>query len=44
MAAIGWQIHSTRAIMSAGGSLAKKHGIRVIKEKVADSHTYRIEK
>jgi Protein of unknown function (DUF3489) len=38
----GWQIHTTRAIMSAGGSLTKKHGITVISEKVGDSRTYRI--
>jgi hypothetical protein len=44
MAAFGWQVHSTRSIMSAGGSLAKKHGITVISEKVGDSRTYRIAK
>jgi hypothetical protein len=44
MAEFGWQVHSTRAIMSAGGSLAKKHGITVISEKVGDSRTYRIAK
>jgi Protein of unknown function (DUF3489) len=44
MAEFGWQVHTTRAIMSAGGSLAKKHGIRVISEKVDDSRTYRIAK
>ena len=42
MAKFGWQIHTTRAIMSAGGSLTKKHGITVISEKVGDSRTYRI--
>ena len=42
MAEFGWQVHTTRAIMSAGGSLAKKHGITVISEKVGDSRTYRI--
>jgi hypothetical protein len=40
----GWQSHTTRALMSAGGSLAKKHGITVISEKVGDSRTYRIAK
>jgi hypothetical protein len=40
----GWQVHSMRAIMSAGGSLAKKHGITVISDKVGDSRTYRIAK
>jgi hypothetical protein len=44
MAEFGWQVHSTRAIMSAGGSLAKKHGITVISDKVGDSRTYRIAK
>ena len=38
----GWQKHTTRALMSAGGSLTKKHGINVISEKVGDSRTYRI--
>ena len=42
MAKFGWQIHTTRAIVSAGGSLTKKHGITVISEKVGDSRTYRI--
>jgi hypothetical protein len=40
----GWQAHTTRALMSAGGSLAKKHGITVISEKVGDARTYRIAK
>jgi hypothetical protein len=44
MAEFDWQVHSTRAIMSAGGSLAKKHGVTVISEKVGDSRTYRIAK
>jgi hypothetical protein len=38
----GWQAHTTRALMSAGGLPAKKHGITVISEKVGDSRTYRI--
>jgi Protein of unknown function (DUF3489) len=42
MTEFGWQVHTTRAIMSAGGSLAKKHGITVISEKVGDSRTYRL--
>ena len=41
-AEFGWQVHTTRAIMSAGGALAKKHGITVISEKVGNSRTYRI--
>ena len=42
MARFGWQVHTTRALMSAGGSLTKKHGITVISEKVGDARTYRI--
>jgi len=42
MAKFDWQAHTTRALMSAGGSLTKKHGITVISEKVGDSRTYRI--
>ena len=38
----GWQAHTTRALISAGGSLTKKHGITVISEKVGDARTYRI--
>jgi hypothetical protein len=34
--------HTTRALMSAGRSLTKKHGITVISEKVGDARTYRI--
>jgi hypothetical protein len=40
----GWQAHTTRALMSAGGSLTKKHGITVISEKVGDTRTFRIAK
>jgi len=42
MARFGWQVHTTRALMSAGGSLTKKHGITVISESVGDARTYRI--
>jgi hypothetical protein len=42
MSGFGWQVHTTRALMSAGGALAKKHGITVISEKVGNSRTYRI--
>ena len=38
----GWQAHTTRAMMSAGGTLTKKHGITVISEKVGEFRTYRI--
>ena len=42
MATFGWQIHTTRALMSAGGSLTRKHGLTVISEKAGDARTYRI--
>jgi hypothetical protein len=42
MARFGWQVHTTRALMSAGGSLTKKHGITVISERVGDARAYRI--
>jgi uncharacterized protein DUF3489 len=38
----GWQHHTTRAMMSAGGSLTKKHGITVASEKVGDERRYSI--
>ena len=40
MSEMGWQQHTTRALMSAGGALAKKHGLVVISEKVGDKRTY----
>ncbi len=33
MAEMGWQSHTTRALMSAGGSLMKKHGLTVVSTK-----------
>jgi hypothetical protein len=42
MTAMGWQQHTTRALMSAGGALAKKHGLVVTSEKVGDQRTYSI--
>jgi hypothetical protein len=33
MTAMGWQKHTTRALMSAGGSLRKKHGLTVVSAK-----------
>jgi hypothetical protein len=33
MKQMGWQQHTTRALMSAGGSLAKKHGLTVVSTK-----------
>ena len=42
MAKMGWLKHTTRAMLSAGGSLTKKHGLVVISEKVGDKRTYSI--
>ena len=33
MTEMGWQAHTTRALLSAGGSLAKKHGLVVVSTK-----------
>ena len=38
--AVGWLQHTTRAMLSAGGSLTKKHGLVVIGEKVGDQRKY----
>ena len=41
MTEMGWQQHTTRALMSAGGSLAKKHGLTVVSTKGENgSRTY----
>ena len=42
MTAMSWQKHTTRAMLSAGGSLTKKHGLVIISEKVGDKRTYSI--
>ena len=42
MTAMGWQKHTARAMLSAGGSLTKKHGLIVTSEKVGDKRTYSI--
>jgi len=42
MTAMGWQKHTTRAMLSAGGSLTKNHGLVVTSEKVGDKRTYSI--
>jgi hypothetical protein len=42
MAAMGWQKHTTRAMLSAGGSLTKNHGLVIVSEKVGDKRTYSI--
>jgi hypothetical protein len=42
MSAMGWLKHTTRAMLSAGGSLRKKHGVIVASEKVGDQRRYSI--
>jgi hypothetical protein len=42
MSAMGWQKHTTRAMVSAGGSLTKNHGLIVTSEKLGDKRTYSI--
>jgi hypothetical protein len=42
MTRFGWQAHTTRALMSAGGSLTRTHGITVVSRKSDDTRTYRI--
>ena len=42
MTEMGWLKHTTRAMLSAGGSLTKNHGLTVISEKVGDKRTYSI--
>jgi hypothetical protein len=42
MTAMGWQKHTTRAMLSAGGSLTKNHGLVVNSEKVGDKRVYSI--
>jgi hypothetical protein len=42
MDAMKWQKHTTRAMLSAGGSLTKNHGLVIISEKVGDQRRYSI--
>jgi hypothetical protein len=42
MTAMGWLKHTTRAMLSAGGSITKNHGLVVTSEKVGDKRTYSI--
>jgi hypothetical protein len=42
MTAMAWQKHTTRAMMSAGGSLTKNHGLVVSSEMVGDKRIYSI--
>jgi hypothetical protein len=40
MSAMNWQKHTTRAMLSAGGSLTKNHGLIVVSEKVGEKRVY----
>ncbi len=42
MSAMGWLKHTTRAMLSTGGSITKKHGLVVTSEKVGDKRVYSI--
>jgi hypothetical protein len=42
MTAMGWQKHTTRAMLSAGGSLVKNHGLVVVSEQVGEQRRYSI--
>jgi hypothetical protein len=42
MTEMGWQKHTTRAMLSVGGSLTKNHGLVVTSEMVGDKRTYSI--
>jgi hypothetical protein len=42
MTAMKWQKHTTRAMLSAGGSLTKNHGLVIASEKVGDKRVYSI--
>ena len=42
MTTMGWLKHTTRAMLSAGGSLTKKHGLVITSEKVGDKRVYSI--
>jgi hypothetical protein len=42
MSEMGWLKHTTRAMLSAGGSLTKKHGLVVTSEKVGDKRVFSI--
>ncbi len=43
MAVTGWQKHTARALLSAGGSLTKKYGLVIKSEKVRDRRSYSAE-
>ena len=39
---MGWLKHTTRAMLSAGGALTRKHGLVVTSEKVGDKRVFSI--
>jgi hypothetical protein len=44
MIEMGWQAHTTRALLSAGGSIARKYGLKVVSAKGANGdRTYSID-
>jgi hypothetical protein len=40
MATMEWQKHTTRALLSAGGALARKHGLEILSERIGDRRIY----
>ena len=40
MTSMQWQKHTIRALLSAGGSLTRKHGLVITSEKVGDERRY----
>ena len=40
MTGMGWQKHTTRAMLSAGGSLVKNHGLVITSEKDGETRRY----
>jgi hypothetical protein len=42
MTRMGWQKHTTTAMLSAGGALVKHHGLVITNEKVGDQKRYYI--
>jgi Protein of unknown function (DUF3489) len=42
MTEMGWQKHTTRAMLSAGGSLTKNHGLAVTSQVIGDKRIYSI--
>lgn len=42
MQKMGWLKHTTRALLSAGGSITRNHGLTVTSEKVGETRRYYI--